>query len=74
MYKLDGVAPNYSPNFEIVKKRIGIGMIPFDKTVSRSPVEKRPLTANEDHFEHSKYYRRDDSQLYIAPKGRIFHK
>lgn len=74
VYRQKNVAPNYNPNHNVCKRRLGAGIVPFVKGLPRSSNKKRPLTANEDYFDHSHYYRLPESQIYVANKGPYIDK
>ena len=53
MYKKVDFAPDYKPDFEFGKKKIGFTVPCFDKIPQRKPMHKRPATANENCFDYS---------------------
>ena len=65
VYKREKFQPDYNPNPEVGKRRWLCGP-KFEKIIPRSGFEKRPATANENHFDHSHYYRNPEQSSRLA--------
>lgn len=48
-------APDYSPNFEVGKRRIATSIPAFKKDIDRKPMHKISITQNENYFDYDHY-------------------
>ena len=64
MYVNKEFAPDYNPNFEVGKEKIGKSVIPFKKMLERKNVPKFSSTKNENFFDWDYYTNQKNSQIY----------
>ena len=64
MYVNKEFAPDYNPNFEYGKEKIGKQVIPFQKMMSRKYIPKNPATTNENFFDWDYYTKTKNSHVY----------
>ncbi len=57
-------APDYKPDFEYGKKKLGKTGPNFEKLPPRKPMNKRPATANENYFDYSSSYHNSNTNLF----------
>ena len=56
--------PDYNPNYEIRKRRVDLGVIPFYGGTSKGLITKKQPTKNEAMYDYDSYYETNQSQLF----------
>ncbi|CAD8101144.1 unnamed protein product [Paramecium primaurelia] len=74
IYKKKEFAPDYKPNFEFGKKKLGSCGAPFYKLEQRKDIlTKIPPYTFESYFEYDEYSKKPKSQLFSSPTAPNFN-
>ncbi|CAD8185264.1 unnamed protein product [Paramecium octaurelia] len=74
IYKKKEFAPDYKPNFEFGKKKLGSCGAPFYKLEQRKDIlTKIPPYTFESYFEYDEYSKKSKSQLFNSPTAPNFN-